>query len=162
MPASRGLVAVACVTILVLTSCGADRDRSDGKIKMLTRSGSSSQATRQCTDTEALELEAALGVVRDYWALPYEGEYSLFSATMRQTLQEMLGVADAAQYAGAMASNQRIWLKQVYQQAELLDPAHARVTMLADWEQQGYRGVQTVVFDLEREGEVWRISVIFY
>ncbi|MFZ1946579.1 MAG: hypothetical protein WAW06_03455 [bacterium] len=166
MAASRALLAAVCVTVLALASCGGDRDRpdgkADGKTEMLCRSGEGGQAARECTDQEAAELGAALGVVRDYWSLAYDREYSLFSAALRQTLKEVLDVSDAAGYAEAMTGNQRMWLKQAYKQAELLDPTHARVTVLADWQQQGYSGVQTVIFDLEREGGAWKISVIFY
>jgi hypothetical protein len=162
MTASRGWVAALCGAVLLLATCGGDQDRSEGRTEMLCRTGEGGQAARECTDQESASLEAALGVVRDYWALSYDREYELFSGSLRKDLKEVLGVSNPADYAQAMASNKRMWLKQVYKRAELLDLAHARVSVLVDWQQEGYQGVQTVIFDLEREGEAWKISVVFY
>lgn len=128
---------------------------------MRARTGEAPEATRECTGAERAQIRVLIEVIKNYWALPYENEYSTFSSGFKQILNGA-GVADAADYAQVMASNQREWLKQTYQTAELRDSTHCRVTALADWKESDYQGVQTVIFDMVKEDGTWKIASIFY
>lgn len=151
---------MACMfTLLASAACG-DRQQ-DGKILMRVRTGDAADATRECTGEERAEIRTQIEVIRNYWALPYEDEYNTFSSSFKQLLKDA-GVSSASDYAGVMASNNRQWLKQTYQEAELRDAAHGRVTVLAEWKEADYQGVQSVIFDMVREDGTWKIASIFY
>lgn len=129
---------------------------------MVVRTGPGADATRKPTAEERAELRIQVEVVKNYWAFPYVSEYELFSSSFKQILKDAHGVSNASDYARIMSTNERNWLKENYQRAELTDPTHGQVTVLVDWKEAGYSGAQTVIFDMLKEGGEWKISSIFY
>jgi len=157
---SSAIVLAGTLAFLALASCG-DR-QSDGKILMRARTGDAPDATRECTEEEIAEIRTQIDVLKNYWALCYEDEYSMFASSFKQVLKDAHEVSSASDYARVMASNERQWLKQTYQRAEIRDSRYGQVTVLAEWKETGYQGVQTVIFDMVKEDGMWKISSIFY
>jgi hypothetical protein len=156
---SAALTLVVALGLVVSASCG-DRQHG-GKLVMRARTDDAGGAARKCTKEERAELGIQVEVIRNYWALPYEEEYNTFSSGFKHVLKDA-GASSASEYADIMASNQRQWIRQTYEEAELRDAGHGRVTVLAEWKEGDYRGVQSVVFDMVKEDGMWKIESIFY
>jgi hypothetical protein len=162
---AQALLIVAAVSALLLAACAGEGDRPATQIVMQYRPSDNPQKTRDCTGEEAADLSLAVDVVKNYWVLPDERSFNLFSGSLKRGLSDVYGVTGPAEYAKLMASNKRVWRKQTYQRAELSDinnQRYARIVLLADWTQESFEGVQTIIFDMTKEDGIWKIVTIFY
>jgi hypothetical protein len=55
-----------------------------------------------------------------------------------------------------------VWGKRTYQGTKVIGPGAARISLLIEWEQEGYQGVMTFVFDLVLEKDHWKIENIVH
>ena len=55
-----------------------------------------------------------------------------------------------------------MWGKRTYQSVKEVGPGVARITLLVEWEQEGYQGVMTFIFDLIMETASWKIENIMH
>lgn len=156
---TSAIALAATLALLAINSCSDQQ--GDRNILMRARTGDAPEATRKCTEEEIAEIRIQIEVVRNYWALSYEAEYDTFSSGFKQILKDA-GVSSASDYARVMASNQRRWLRQTYQKAEIRDGRYGQVTVLAEWRETDYQGVQSVIFDMVKENGMWKIASIFY
>lgn len=111
--------------------------------------------------TSQAKLDAATAVVEEYWTSELRLRYSLLSRTYKQRLRR-LRIADASQYARAEREPERVWGKRTYQSVKEVGPGAARMTLLVEWEQEGYQGVMTFIFDLIMENSSWKIENIMH
>ena len=150
---------LAVLVSTLIASCGGGTS-GDAKV-MAVRTGEGDK-TRKPTETERAELRIQMEVVKNYWALPYISEYDLFSSSFKQLLKERHGVSNADEYNSVMSTNEREWVKETYEKAELMNTTLGRITALVEWKEAGYSGIETVIFDLTKEEGLWKISAIFY
>jgi hypothetical protein len=113
-------------------------------------------AHRDARATEAEEFSAQ--VLIDEWFADVGRGYELLTPGYKARLKD-LGVSNADDYVATVRDEELIW-KHRYQKPEWLAPSMMRVSVLVNWEQEGSEGVQTLVFDLVREGSRWRIANI--
>ena len=106
-------------------------------------------------------LEAATAVVEEYWTSEPKSRYALLSRAYKQRLQQ-LGVSTAGQYELAIHGPERVWGKRSYRSKQIVASGKARVDVLVEWEQEGYTGVMSFVFDVVRDGDRWRIANIVH
>ena len=107
----------------------------------------------------APSLATATAVVEDYWTSEPEAKYALLSENYKKDLRR-LGISTASQYEAAIRESERTWGKRTYQSTKRFGASAAQVTLLLAWEQEGYRGVMTYIFDLVLENGRWRIEHI--
>jgi len=110
---------------------------------------------------EEVSQAAAAAIVEEYWTSEPKSRYSLLSQTYKQRLRR-LGVRTASQYERATRELERVWGKRTYQSTKVVGPGAARISLLIEWEQEGYQGVMTFVFDLVLEKDRWRIENIVH
>jgi len=111
--------------------------------------------------TSQANVDAARAVVEEYWASEPRLRYSLLSRTYKERLRR-LRIADASEYARAEREPERVWGKRTYQSVKEVGPGAARITLLVEWEQEGYQGVMTFIFDLIMETASWKIENIMH
>lgn len=106
----------------------------------------------------------ARGVVERYWTGSHTERYSLLTENYRERL-ERLDIRDAEMYANQVQHPERVWKKRTYQRINVTFQKGrlvAQVAVLAQWEQEGYEGVITYIFDLVQEGNAWKIDFIMH
>jgi len=128
---------------------------------------------RACTGTSSAsqvhaisdrQRSEARGVVERYWTGSHTERYSLLTENYRERL-ERLDIRDAETYANQVQHPERVWKKRTYQRINVTFQKGrlvAQVAVLAQWEQEGYQGVMTYIFDLVREGDAWKIDFIMH
>jgi len=107
----------------------------------------------------------AQAVVEAYWSSSgssCEDAYQLLSDRYRQRLRDVFGIRDAKGFAKASSAPERVWRGQRYERAVVVRPGTAQVIVIAQWEQEGYEGVTTFIFDLVQEKGAWRIENIMH
>jgi hypothetical protein len=110
-------------------------------------------------------VAGARAVVEAYWsssASSFEDAYQLLSDRYRQRLRDVFGIRDAKGFARASGAPERIWRGQKYERAVVVRPGTAQVIVIAQWEQEGYEGITTFIFDLVQEKGAWRIENIVH
>ena len=110
---------------------------------------------------EDVSQAAAAAIVEEYWTSEPKSRYALLSQTYKQRLRR-LGVGSASQYERAIREPERVWGKRTYQSTKVVGPGAARIALLIEWEQEGYQGVMTFIFDLVLEKDRWRIENIVH
>ena len=108
---------------------------------------------RSYTTQEINMIKAAKDVVKKYWMSSYEGIYGLLSKKYKERLKGTRSISTATEYKNSMPVTERVWLKQTYQKADLQRDDLIQVVVLAEWEEEGYEGVMTFVFDMIKEGD---------
>ena len=107
----------------------------------------------------------AKALVEKYWSGEPAARYALLTKGYRLGLRR-LGITNAANYGVATQPPERIWGKRTYQKVDVTRDRQGRhlaqVVLLIDWEQEGYRGVMTYIFDLILESGDWKISNIVH
>jgi hypothetical protein len=124
---------------------------------------SSSVPTDLAQTSSALEsgdVARAKDIVDEYWSSDPQRRYSLLSRNYRQQLQRSRRIANAQQYARATSEPERIWRERIYQEARQTGPDFVQIKVLVGWEQEGYEGVMTFIFELVREQGTWKIEAI--
>jgi hypothetical protein len=107
--------------------------------------------------------EGARAVVEAYWSsswYAFEPAYGLLADAYKRRLRNALGIRNAKEYAKATNIPERMWRGQTYQRISIVRPGVVQAVVLAEWEQEGYEGVATFIFDLVRQNGVWRIEHI--
>ncbi|MGI0064224.1 MAG: hypothetical protein ACREAL_05070 [Nitrosopumilaceae archaeon] len=112
--------------------------------------------------SDSADLRAARAVVERYWSLSPEAAYELLSTDYKDRLRKGRGITTAKGYGVAMSDPERVWRKQTYQRETMVRSGAIRITVLADWEQEGYEGVMTFIFDLVKSSESWKIANIMH
>jgi hypothetical protein len=100
-------------------------------------------------------------VVEEYWRTTSTRRYELLSRDYQSRLRRM-GDVTGPPYAVVLGNPERVWSPRRYQEVRFLGSAGARATILVDWEQEGYRGIMTFVFDLVMEDGAWKIENVVY
>lgn len=116
-------------------------------------------------DADAKQREAKETVER-YWSSAPRDRYGLLAETYKRNLSR-IGIADAAAYAKETQNPERVWGVRTYQKIDVSRDARqnrevAQVVVLVAWEQEGYQGVMTYIFDLVAEDTRWKISFIMH
>jgi len=116
------------------------------------------------TDTRVSDEAAGLTlvVVDDWWGSRSDRRYSLLSRAYKARLRRALKVSNARQYDRAVDVPERVWGKRTTREVKQLGQGAVQVSVLVEWSQEGYDGVMTFVFDLLKEGGVWRIANIMH
>ena len=107
----------------------------------------------------------ARAAVEAYWsssASSFEDAYQLLSEAYKHRLKDSMGIQGAREFAKATSMAGRMWRGQKYQRAAVVRPGAAQVVVVAQWEQEGYEGMTTFIFDLVQEKDVWRIENIVH
>jgi hypothetical protein len=114
-------------------------------------------AVRSSSEPESESIARAKDVVDDYWSADPQHRYDLLSRNYRQQLQRSRRITSAQQYARATAEPGRIWRERIYQEFNRSGSDFVRIKVLVGWEQEGYEGVMTFIFELVREQGMWKI-----
>jgi hypothetical protein len=108
---------------------------------------------------------AAKTIVEKYWSGEPGARYALLTQGYRLGLRR-LGITNAANFGAATQPPERIWGTRTYQKVDVTRDRQGRhlaqVVLLIDWEQEGYRGVMTYIFDLILETGDWKITNIVH
>jgi hypothetical protein len=157
----------ARVFVLILGLSGAD---AKGLLPSVTgleftavRGGSS---ISQVDATTEERRAAAKAMVEKYWLADPRDRYLLLAESYKSNLRR-LGITNAAKYGSETQPPERIWGTRTYQRVDFSrDPRQGRdlaqVVLSIDWEQEGYRGTTTYIFDLIVEAGQWRIRNIVH
>jgi hypothetical protein len=167
MPANKLMmvnrVANFVAIVVLAAACEADLpQRQNNQSRSASPGGTAPQVDVGSADREA----SVKSTVEKYWSVDASERYLLLTANYKSSLRR-LGISDAEQYGRATQAPERIWGARTYQ-AITFDrnaPGNidgAQVTLLIEWEQEGYQGVMTYIFDLVMESEEWRISNIMH
>lgn len=127
---------------------------------------SAAAGSRQVGNTPEEKRLAAKAIVENYWSREPRDRYVLLAEGYKIGLRR-LGITSAAKYGAETQSPERIWGTRTYQRVEVSRDVKqkrdvAQVALLIDWEQEGYRGVMTYIFDLAIEAGQWKISNIVH
>jgi hypothetical protein len=114
------------------------------------------------TTEQLQELKAAKEVVKKYWISSYEEIYGILSSKEKERLNFHEGIKNATEYKNSMCVTERVWMKQTYQKAEMDEYGYIQITVLSDWEEEGYMGEMAFIFDMLKEDGVWKIAHIMY
>jgi hypothetical protein len=117
---------------------------------------------RSYTTQEINMIKAAKDVVKKYWMSSYEEIYGLLSKKYKERLNRTRNISNATEYKNTMPVTERVWLKQTYQKADLQRDDLMQIVVLAEWEEEGYEGVMTFVFDMIKESDKWKIENIMF
>lgn len=102
-------------------------------------------------------------VVDRYWSASEGVRYGLLSESYKTRLRN-LGITNGMEYDKATFAPERVWGRRTVQQTEIREDrtGQAQVVVLVEWEQEGYQGVMTFIFDFVREGGMWKIDFIMH
>ena len=117
---------------------------------------------RQFSFSDKNEINLARKVVKKYWISSYEDTYTLFSSNYKKILKNTKNISDAKDYKNSISITERTWIKQTYQNADMQNNKFIQITVLAAWEEEGYDGVMTFIFDMVKENNEWKIANIMY
>jgi len=117
---------------------------------------------RSYTTQEINMIKAAKNIVKKYWMSSYEEIYELLSKKYKERLKGTRNISTAIEYKNSMPLTERVWLKQTYQKTDLQRNDRIQIVVLADWEEEGYDGVMTFVFDMIKEGNTWKIENLMF
>jgi hypothetical protein len=117
---------------------------------------------KQYTEQEIKEIAAAKDIVKKYWTSSYEDIYGLLSKKYQEWLKRNREISNATEYKNSMTPAERVWLKQIYQKAEIKRNDVIDIVVLPEWEEEGYEGVMTFIFVMVKEEGVWRIENIMF
>lgn len=112
------------------------------------------------TKQEINMIKSAKDVVKKYWISSYEDIYGLFSEGHKDMLKRTQKISNAIEFKNSIPITERVWLKQTYQRAEVQGNSFIQIIVLAGWEEEGYEGVMTFIFDMVRENGSWKIENI--
>lgn len=141
---------------------------------ILSQGTASSADGSRTTSSSALQIETnadakqrqARETVEKYWSSARQDRYGLLAENYKRDLRR-LGIADATAYAKETQNSERVWRGRTYQKIDVSRDARqnrerAQVVVLVEWEQEGYQGVMTYIFDLVVEDARWKISFIMH
>lgn len=117
---------------------------------------------RSYTPQELNMIKSAKDVVKKYWVSSYEEIYGLLSKKYKERLQKTRNISNGAEYKASMPITERVWQKQTYQKAVLQRNNFIQIVVLTEWEEEGYEGVMTFIFDMAKEGDKWKIENIMF
>jgi len=112
------------------------------------------------SNVENPEVAAAKIVIDEYFSAA-DRRYELLSHAYKARLRRHAKIKNAAQYDDAVLPPERVWRRHRYEKATRRDNV-IELTVLVDWEQEGYSGVQTFIFDLVQENRRWSIENIMH
>lgn len=115
---------------------------------------------KRYTDRELNEINAAKSVVKKYWVSPYDVIYDLLSTKYKERLKKTRNITNASNYMKSKPASERVWLSQTYQSSTMQNDSFIQIAVLAAWEEEGYQGVMTFIFDLVKENGAWKITNI--
>ena len=122
------------------------------------------------TDKESKMLHDAKKVVKRYWITPtYEAEYNLYSESYKNMLRRTRQIDNAIDYKNSKQPDEFYWMKQIYIKSWIEDKEDkkqkgffkiVKIAVLAEWEVEGYEGMEFMTFDMVKEGNNWKIAKI--
>ena len=127
----------------------------------------SSGASISQVDATAEERRAAAkAIVEKYWSGDPRDRYLLLAESYKSNLRR-LGITNAAKYGSDTQPPERVWGTRTYERVDLNRDSRqgrdlAQIVLSINWEQEGYRGTTTYIFDLIMEAGRWRIANIFH
>jgi hypothetical protein len=165
----KALGGLAVMVVLACTACSTPQGPGSAPGNVVYgKTVEEPKETQSHTESENLEIEAAKNTVKRYWISAnssYEDMYELFSSSYKEILSQFDGIINAEDFRESIPATERIWSKQTYQSATLdvsSDPPQMQIVVLADWEEEGYAGVMTYIFELIKEGDDWKIANIMF
>ena len=149
------------VVLSTATACSAD-----GSSRSQAIAGTQSSSAPQIKITADAKHRAARDTVEKYWSSAAPDRYALFTGDYKRDLSR-IGIADATEYAKKTQDHERVWGARTYQKIDVSRDVRqkrdmAQVVVLVEWEQEGYKGVMTYIFDLVAEDSGWKISFIMH
>jgi hypothetical protein len=120
------------------------------------------QPKRTYTEQELAEINAAKEVVKKYWVSSYDTIYDLLSMKYKERLKKTRNISNAADYKKSKPASERVWLSQTYQSSTMQNDSFIQIAVLAAWEEEGYQGVMTFIFDMMKEDGRWTITNIMF
>jgi hypothetical protein len=143
------------------TACSAGRSAGSQSI-----AGTPSSSASQIKITADAKQREARETVEKYWSSAPQDRYALLAENYKRSLRRV-GIADATAYAKETQNPERVWGARTYQKVDVSHDGRqnrdvAQVVVLVEWEQEGYRGVMTYIFELIVEDPRWKISFIMH
>ena len=136
------------------TACGAEDHPATSQ--------SPNSSTSQIKTDAAAKQREARETVEKYWSSAPQDRYVLLAENYKRDLKR-LGIADATAYAKETENSERVWRRRTYQKIDVSQKRDAaQVVVLVEWEQEGYQGVMTYIFDLVVEDARWKIGFIMH
>jgi hypothetical protein len=117
---------------------------------------------KQFTQQEIKEIKAAKEVVKKYWISSYKDVYGLLSNDYKEGLKKAQQINNAEEYVKAFSPSERVWLRQTYEKVNIQNNNFMQIIVTADWEEEGYEGVMTYIFDMAKEDGNWKIYHIMF
>ena len=134
----------------------------DNEIVMQHPISENPERPNKCDQETKSEIIKAKNIVKKYWVTSYEEDYDLLSDGYKKRLLKSHNIKNGKEYKEHFYSMERVWLKQVYQEIKVSANNFMQISVLATWEEEGYNGVMTYVFDMKKENNTWKIVNIVY
>ena len=157
----------APVFVFILALSGTNANGPGSSVTTLASTDVMGGSSISQVDATAEERRAAAkAIVEKYWSGDPRDRYLLLAESYKSNLRH-LGITNAAKYASDTQPPERVWGTRTYQRVDLSrDSRHGRdlaqIALLINWEQEGYRGTTTYIFDLILEAGRWRITNIVH
>ena len=111
----------------------------------------------KCTDgTEGIANDVK-NTIKMFWSDSFKDRYKLFSEYYKNILNNVYKIQNAEDYSKEFMPTERVWYKQTYESVKLYSDKGAQVTVLAYWEEEGYLGKMSFIFDMEKIDGKWKI-----
>ena len=81
----------------------------------------------------------------------------MFAPSYVEMLKRQQGVENAKEFAARQITSERVWRVPEIESVRYFAKGGATVEALGRWENEGYEGVQTFIFELAHDGQGWKI-----
>jgi hypothetical protein len=115
-----------------------------------------------CTADALDAVRETENLVRAYFEAPPEQQYQMLSDRYREMLQNAFKITNAAEYKQHVEQPEFVWRQPQVVSVEYFKEGGATLEVLGKWESEGYKGVRTFIFELERAPTGWRILNLVY
>jgi hypothetical protein len=147
-------------TTSIAQPCLFENDTLEGFLK-----NPKTQLQKACPKlSKDTDIVAALNLVEKYWdkSTSNTDRYSMLSEQNKRIQKRVFSVSEPSKYRIPGFGYERISGDYRYNYVHVDDPEFIQISLQVDWEQEGYQGNMTYVFDLLKESDEWRISIIVY
>lgn len=107
-------------------------------------------------------INDATDLVNKYWdnSVGAEDIYNLLSENYKNKLKQTKKINNARDYILYMSPIEFDWISQTYINASIEDNNIVKISVVADWFQEGYDGINVFTFIILKEESNWKIENI--
>jgi hypothetical protein len=111
----------------------------------------------ECSHDALVAVAGAEKLVRAFFGMSYRDQYAAFAPSYREMLERQFGIRGADGYERRHSPSELLWKTPKVESLEYFSKGGATVKVLARWENEGYHGVRTFIFQLAYTQGRWSI-----